>query len=295
MADSPNPRLLSPGGFTLKEIPVMSVTPPENYAILDVPAVTLRLFHPRPEFLAPGSPALGEELLIPVAPGVVIGARFYAAGPSAPTLLFFHGNGEIVADYEDLGPIYTKLGFNFLPVDYRGYGRSTGTPTVSAMMADGHVILAFAGEWLPKHGFTGSLVVMGRSLGSASALELAAGHPDQIHGLIIESGFAYAGPLLTLLGVNLQALGFTEDRGPRNLDKIKQWTKPLLVIHAEHDQIIPLAEGLELYEACPSRQKTLLKVAGAGHNDVLAAGFAAYMEAVSRLGQILGRKIAPED
>lgn len=55
---------------------------------------------------------------------------------NAPTLLFFHGNGEIVEDYDDIAQIYLKLGINFLPVDYRGYGRSTGSPTVTAMMRD---------------------------------------------------------------------------------------------------------------------------------------------------------------
>jgi pimeloyl-ACP methyl ester carboxylesterase len=264
----------------------MAATPSEMYARLDVPVVLQRLFHPRPESAAPTA---AEELLIPVAPGAAIGARFYAAGPAQPTLLFFHGNGEIVEDYEDLAPLYTQRGLNFLPADYRGYGRSTGVPTVSAMMADSHVILEFAGDWLSRRGFTGPVAVMGRSLGSAAALELAASHPDRVDGLIIESGFALAGPLLNLLGVDAAALGFVEAEGFRNVDKIRQWGKPLLVIHAEYDQIIPFSDGLMLYEACPSREKTLLRVAGAGHNDVLAVGLAAYLEAVTRLGRLISR------
>ena len=130
----------------------MAAAPPD-YSRLDVPEVLPRLFHPRPEYA--GSPTSARELLIPVAPGAAVGGRFYTAVPSSPTLLFFHGNGEIVADYEDLGPIYARLGLNFLPVDYRGYGRSTGTPTVAAMMADCHVILAFVRDWLREHHFTG--------------------------------------------------------------------------------------------------------------------------------------------
>jgi pimeloyl-ACP methyl ester carboxylesterase len=98
-------------------------------------------------------------------------------------------------------------------------------------------------------------------LGSASSLELASRHQDRLDGLIVESGFAYAGPLLELLGVNLLALGFVEEAGFRQIDKIRQWTKPLLIIHAEFDHIIPFAEGQALYEACPSAEKTLLKVA----------------------------------
>jgi fermentation-respiration switch protein FrsA (DUF1100 family) len=260
---------------------------PQNYAALDVPEVLLRLFHPRPELALYNPPTSGREMLIPVAPGVVIGARFYAAGATAPTLLFFHGNGEIVADYEELGPIYVQQGLNFFPVDYRGYGRSTGTPTVTAMMSDCQIIFAFAQEWLNQQGFSGPLVVMGRSLGSASALELASLHQDRLDGLIVESGFAYAGPLLKLLGVDVQALGFTEETGFRNVDKIRHWQKPLLIIHAEFDHIIPFAEGQALYEACQSPKKTFIKVAGANHNDILSVGFAVYLEAMARFGVLV--------
>jgi uncharacterized protein len=270
----------------------MAAAPAQDYAALDVPEVLLRLFHPRPELALFNPPTSARELLIPVAPGVAIDGRFYAAGATAPTLLFFHGNGEIVADYEDLGPIYTQQGLNFFPVDYRGYGRSTGTPTVTAMMRDCQVILAFAQDWLNQQGFSGPLLVMGRSLGSAPALELAFLHQERLDGLIVESGFAYAGPLLQLLGVDLQALGFAEEIGFRNIDKIKIWKKPLLVIHAEFDHIIPFAEGQALYEASQSPEKTLLKVAGANHNDILSVGFAVYLEAVTRLGALAKRQQA---
>ena len=270
----------------------MMAAPAPDYAALDVPEVLMRLFHPRPEAALFNPPTSAQEMLIPVDPGVAIGGRFYAAGATAPTLLFFHGNGEIVADYEELGPLYTRLGLNFCPVDYRGYGRSSGTPTVTAMMRDCHVIFDFAQDWLNAQGFSGPLVAMGRSLGSASALELAARHQDRLDGLIVESGFAYAAPLLKLLGVDVQALGFTEETGFRNVDKIRQWRKPLLIIHAEFDQIIPCAEGQALYEASPAPEKTFIKVAGANHNDILSVGFTAYLEGVARLGALVQRAAA---
>ena len=49
-----------------------------------------------------------------------IGARFHIAGKEAPNILFFHGNGEIVSDYDDLGPVYNRIGINFLPVTTAG-------------------------------------------------------------------------------------------------------------------------------------------------------------------------------
>jgi pimeloyl-ACP methyl ester carboxylesterase len=257
----------------------------DDYAALDVPEVLLRLFHPRPEPSGGRADPTARDLLIPVADKTAVGARFYPAAAAAPTILFFHGNGEIVADYDDLALVYRHQGINFLPVDYRGYGRSSGTPTVTGMMADSHQIFAFVREWLPEQRYTGSLIIMGRSLGSASALELAAAYPEQVAALIVESGFAFAGPLLQLLGVDLAAIGFQEKVGFRNVDKIRAYTGPTLIIHAEYDHIIPFSDGQTLYDAAGATDKTLLKIPGANHNDILMQGFAAYMAAIKELAE----------
>ncbi|MFA5112019.1 MAG: alpha/beta fold hydrolase [Desulfobaccales bacterium] len=260
-----------------------------NYSALDVPEVLQRLFYPRPEPGFSQVPASSRDLLIPVAEGVAVGARLHPAGAAAPTILFFHGNGEIVADYDELAPFYRRQGVNFLPVDYRGYGRSGGVPTVSAMMRDCHTILAFTRQWLPEQGYTGPLMVMGRSLGSAPALELAASYPEQIAALIVESGFAYAGPLLQLLGVNLAAIGFKEMAGFRNVDKIRAYPGPTLIIHVEDDHIIPARDGQALYDASAALDKTLLKIPHANHNDILLQGFTVYMAAVQALVERISR------
>ena len=260
-----------------------------DYSPLDVPEVLLRLFHPRPELSFAGARTEARDLLIPVADSVSVGARFYPAAATAPTILFFHGNGEIVADYDELAPFYGRQGVNFLPVDYRGYGRSTGDPTVSAMMRDCHAVFAFARQWLPEMGYQGPLMVMGRSLGSASALELAAAYPGEVAALILESGFAYAGPLLQLLGVNLAAIGFQEMAGFRQVDKIRAYGGPTLIIHAEHDHIIPLRDGQALYDASGAADKTLLTIPHANHNDILLQGFAAYMAAIQALAGKISR------
>lgn len=247
------------------------------------------LFHPRaesdPSFSSAGSTSTSgsTDVMIPVADDVVIGARFHMAQPAGANILFFHGNGEIVADYNELGGIYNQMGINFLPADYRGYGRSTGQPTVSAMMKDCHIILHYVCDWLQAKGYRGPVILMGRSLGSASALELAASHGRLIDGLIIESGFAYAGPLLRLLGIDAERLGFKEENGFRNLDKIAQFDKPSLIIHAEYDHIIPFTDGQALYDACPADIKTLLKIPGANHNDIFMRGPQKYLAAVKKL------------
>jgi len=241
------------------------------------------LFHPRRELETTGTRSHGIDIMIPVEKDEKIGARFHMAEKQSPNILFFHGNGEIVADYDDLGPLYNKLGINFLPVDYRGYGRSTGKPCVSAMMNDCHAVFDFVKTWLAKNKYSGPLIVMGRSLGSASAIEIAVSHKNKISGLILESGFAYAGPLLRILGIDPDAIGFKEETGFRNVDKIKTFNKSALIIHAEQDHIIPFSEGQALYNACSASDKTLLKIPGANHNDIFMRGLSEYMAAVKAL------------
>ena len=257
----------------------MADLPHFDYSALDRPDISQRVFHPRPEW-GQFATTRANDISIPVDDQIAIGARFHLVGKQAPNILFFHGNGEIVADYDDLAPVYNRMGINFLPVDYRGYGRSGGEPTVSAMMNDCHTIYHFTRKWLSDNGYTGPFVVMGRSLGSASALELASAYGDKIDGLIIESGFALAEPLLKLLGVDLHSLDFTESEGFRNLDKMEQFSKPVLIIHAEFDHIIPYSDALQFYKASPSPDKTLLKIPGANHNDIFSRGLVEYMSSV---------------
>jgi pimeloyl-ACP methyl ester carboxylesterase len=258
-----------------------------DYSHLDRPEILRFLFHPRGEYGTGGKPPGAMDVFVPVDADVMVGGRFHIAHEAAQNILFFHGNGEIVADYDEMGPLYNRMGLNFLAVDYRGYGRSTGEPTITAMMRDCHMIFEFSLKWLKDEGCTGPLIVMGRSLGSASALELASHYQNRMSGLVVESGFAYAGPLLKLLGINPEAIGFKEEEGFRNLEKIKAWNKPALIIHAEFDHIIPFSEGEALYHACPSSDKTLLKVPGANHNDILVLGFNDYMGAVKNLAGVV--------
>ncbi len=250
------------------------------YAGLDRPEILRAIFHPRPEPAGIDRRAQGQDHLIPVAREIAVGSRFHLSDRSGATILFFHGNGEIVADYDDLAPMYNQMGINFIVADYRGYGRSTGYPTISGMMADCHMVFDYVRNWLTKNDYQGPLVVMGRSLGSASALELAADPEKGIDGLIIESGFAYAAPLLRLLGVDVDRIEFNEEDGFGHVDKIAKFLGPTLVIHAEYDHIIPFSDGQALYDASRAPQKRLVQIEDANHNDIFFRGMAVYMRAI---------------
>jgi len=251
--------------------------------VFDRPEILRFLFYPRSEWQLPATGAASPLLAIPVDDAVTIRGRFHRSSMQAVNILFFHGNGEIASDYNELAHFYTNRGMNFIPVDYRGYGTSSGVPTVSSMMKDCHKIFAYLKNWLKENGYTGPFVVMGRSLGSACALELLRNHEQDIDGLIIESGFAHIEPLLALLGVNMASLGISEDRVFQNLEKIKDFHKPTLIIHAQYDHIIALAEGKALFEACPANDKKFLQISGANHNNIFMAGMNQYMQAIEWL------------
>ncbi|MBN1103730.1 MAG: alpha/beta hydrolase [Deltaproteobacteria bacterium] len=260
-----------------------------DYSVMDRPEVLHLLFHPRPEWGRSQHAEGMEEIHVPVEGEITLGTRFFISGLHAPNIVFFHGNGEIVADYDEVGELYRRVGINFIPVDYRGYGRSTGQPSVTAMMRDSHVLFHFFRQLLSEKGYDGAILIMGRSLGSASALELASTYPDSIDGIVIESGFARTGPLMALLGLPLERMGMTEEEGFRNWEKIRLFPKPTLIIHGEFDELIPLEEGRLLYEASGASEKRLLEIRGAGHNDIFLVGLQDYMEGVRNLVERVSR------
>jgi len=255
----------------------------DNYSVLDQPKVLRHLFHPRFENGYRTVQANREDIMIRVDEGLELSASFHFTHHDAPMLLFFHGNGEIVSDYDDFGKFYNDMGLNFFVVDYRGYGRSSGTPSVTSMMKDCHKVFDFVPVYMQKNKLTGPLCVMGRSLGSASAIELGAARADEFNCLIIESGFARISPLLKKLGVDPELIGFKEGQVLENVDKIEPFSKPCLVIHAEFDYIIPFSEGKALFDACGSSNKKLLEIKGANHNDIFFQGMTSYLEHIKAI------------
>ena len=255
----------------------------QNYSALDQPEVLRCLFHPRPESGYRRSDTGREDLMIPVGEGVAIAASCHHENTENPVVLFFHGNGEIVSDYDDLGRFYTDLGINLFVLDYRGYGSSTGSPTVTSMMTDCHLVLDYLLAYRTENQMKGPVCLMGRSLGSASAIELAAARSQDVSCLIIESGFAFSGPLLRVLGIDPDRIGYTENQGFENIDKIKRFLKPCLIIHAQYDHIIPFSDGRALYDSVGSKDKFFLEIKDADHNDLFFKGMSAYLDHIQKI------------
>ncbi len=247
---------------------------------LDRPEILQFIFYPRRDLFTGFTTPNVLSGSIPVDEGVSISYRFYFGNRKHPNILFFHGNGEIASDYAAIGSIFNQVGLNLFVADYRGYGSSSGTPTLSNMIKDAHLIFEGFKQALKEKEFSGSTFLMGRSLGSASAIELAYHYQTQLKGLIIESGFANIFNLFDYLGFPLESLGIEVPDTPSSLRLIRNIAVPTLVIHGEYDQIVPLAEGKFLYSNIAARDKRLLIIPGVDHNTIFLGGMEQYLKAL---------------
>lgn len=259
-----------------------------DVSALDRPEVLRYLFHPRKD-QTHSAPQGATDFFITVEEGVQLGVRFYPADPKEPLVLFFHGNGEIASDYDTIGPIYNGHSISFLVVDYRGYGQSSGVPTASSLLSDCHTVFREVCTWLESQGRSGLIIVMGRSLGSVPALEIASSYQNEIAGLIIDSGFARTVPLLNRLGVATDTLGISEADGFANFGKIRDIGKPTLIIHGQEDDIIPLEDADILLANSGTMRKQLMLAPGCGHNDILQRCGELYFQAISQFVEMAKR------
>ena len=265
---------------------ILALTTIINGEDMDMNILNSFLFHPRKSYQEMGE----KDMLIEVAKDVQVGIRCHLKSESFPTILFFHGNGEIVIDYDDIAQVYNQKNINFIIADFRGYGFSSGMPNAENTQSDAHVILDNVLTHLKKLNFDGPLFLMGRSLGSASVLELSKRHPQDFIGLIIESGFADEEPLFTLIGTTGKQAGFSKEDGFLNGEKMKKYEGPLLVIHAEEDHIVPFSQGELLHDNCPSKSKTLIPIPNANHNNILGVSFKMYFDEIEKfVGFVSGR------
>ena len=252
----------------------------DEFTVLDRPEILRFIFYPRRDFSSePRVPNVVTHF-ITVDEEVSISCRFYFNNDKAPNVLFFHGNGEIASDYDDIASLFTGMGINFFVADYRGYGLSGGKPTFSDMIKDAHSIFKGWGQMLSEKGYSGNLFVMGRSLGSAPAIELAYSYQDQIKGLIVESGFADVIRLLAYIGLPVEALGLDRVKASLNLERIQYISIPTLIIHGEYDNLIPVQDGEDLYRSSGAEDKRLLIIPKATHNDIFLVGMDEYLQAI---------------
>ncbi len=248
--------------------------------MMDHPEILGKLLSPR-RAAAPDRPGATNHR-VTVADGIGVVCRFFRARADGPNILFFHGNSETAADYDAIAPHYGECGLNLFVAEYRGYGMSDGEPTCSALLADAHPVFLRFASLVREAECTGPLFVMGRSLGSAPAIEVACRHQERLNGLIVASGFASARKQLERLGAAHLFPDLRDPVGFGNDLKIRSVRIPTLILHGEADKVIPVEEGRELYSLSGARDKTALFVPQAGHNSLMKRALNRCMECIGR-------------
>ena len=248
------------------------------------------IFIPRKENITPLPESCIDQEISVSGKATLLGCRFHFTDKSNPVILFFHGNGETVADYDQVAAHYTQAGLNIFIATYRGYGWSTGEPTVTVLFDDAEVIYAHLREYMKNNDFTGPLFIMGRSLGSVSALDLAFRTPDGFKALILDSAFGDTIPVFKALGLGAGLETINENNCFRNLEKIRKIQIPTMIYHGARDQFIPVATAEKLQVESGAKTKQFHVIPGADHNSLVAYGGALYFETIRKfIDTLLGK------
>lgn len=238
---------------------------------LQVPAVlaTIMLFRcsslyyypDQVEYSKPEEYGPFESLSIDVEGASLDGWYFPSAkSPTRAVVLQFHGNAQNISSHAALGVWLTQFGYDFMTYDYRGFGKSEGSPDPKRNYEDALIVLKMADDRAREKGVP--LIILGQSLGGAIALRALADFDQSNVGLIIaDSTFASydsmvrnairntVGSWLTFL-----AFFFDDEYSPiHTLDQVSRL--PLLVIHSRFDPVVPFSEGRSIYENWQGRKE----------------------------------------
>jgi uncharacterized protein len=204
---------------------------------------------------------------------------WFVPGRRDLTWVWFHGNaGNISHRLENIALIRERLGVHVFIFDYRGYGQSAGQPSEQGLYRDAEAALAYV-RTLPEVD-PARLVLFGRSLGASVAVEMAAREPPR--GLILESPFTSVAAMARVAFPFLPLGPLIRTRYD-SLARIGQVRAPLLVLHSPTDEVVPYAQGQELFAAAPEPKWFHAIGGGAGHNDSYLVGGDPYWQALADL------------
>ncbi|MBL1078019.1 alpha/beta hydrolase [Nocardia sp. 2] len=204
-----------------------------------------------------------EDLRLPTGDGETVNAWFVrAVGNPVGHLLFAHGNAGNIGDRSPVLAMLAAVGFDVLIFDYRGYGRSTGRPSERGTYLDARAARA---ALLAQEGVEAERVVyLGKSLGGGVMLELATVYPPA--ALVLMSTFTGLKDAARAVYPFLPKV-FVPGAYP-SLRRIPELRCPVLIMHGDSDELLPVRMGRALFEAAPE-PKELVIYPGGGHNDLI--------------------------
>ena len=229
-----------------------------------------------------------EEVEATAEDGVRIHGWWIPASAGRATVLFCHGNAGNISHRLESIAVFRRLGMNVLIFDYRGYGRSEGSPDERGTYRDAEAAYRYLREDLGIR--AERIVIFGRSLGGAVAIELArsinaeASSP-QAAGLIAEATFTSAVEMGKLIYPFLP-VGLLVRNKYDSISKVGRLGLPILFIHSPEDDLVPYEHGLALFRAA-AEPKEFLRITG-GHGDGFLAAGPAYEEGLDSFLRKIG-------
>lgn len=202
-----------------------------------------------------------QDCFFASADGTKLHAWYCPVDSPQAVVLYFHGNaGNLSGRAALLRRLQNQHRCSVMIFDYRGYGRSAGKATAEGAIQDG---IAARKELAKLAKVTEeNIVLMGRSLGGAIAIQLAAEKPPR--GLVVESSFS---SLKAIANQHFPKLAWLVPKGKLNsIETIAAIDVPILMSHGDRDHVIPFSMGRALYKAA-QEPKQFVTIGGAGHND----------------------------
>jgi len=212
-----------------------------------------------------------EDVTLTTTDNVTVHGWFVPATAARWTILFLHGNAGNISHRLDKLKLFHDLGANVFALDYRGYGRSAGTPNEAGTYRDAAAALAYLNTRAPRP------ILYGESLGTAIAVETALHHP--VAGVILEAPFASVADVGQKMFPFLPVRLIVRNRYD-TLRKISQVNAPLLILHSRDDEMFASHHAERLFAAARD-PKELVELRG-GHNDFVFASADTYRAALEK-------------
>ncbi len=208
-----------------------------------------------------------QDLYFTTADNARLNGWFIPHPQARATMVWFHGNAGNIGDrVGNIKLLHDKCAISIFIFDYRGYGRSPGSPSETSAYLDGAAAMEYVQRQLKVE--SRDLVIFGRSLGAAVAVEMASRYPSR--AVILESPFTSIGDMARVI-LPWLPIGPLLSAKFDNLAKVGKLSAPLLVLHGERDEIIPFAQGQQVF-AAGREPKAFYPIKGAGHNDTFIVG-----------------------
>lgn len=207
-----------------------------------------------------------EDAWFAAADGTSLHGWFAAAEKPRAVVLYCHGNAGNIASRRPILELYRdRLGVSILVFDYRGYGRSEGTPSEAGILQDARAARKWLAEKAGIH--EREIVVVGNSLGGGVAVDLAA--TDGARGLILENTFTSM-PDVAAAHFRWLPVRWMMQTQFNSASKIGNFHGPLLQTHGDADEVVPYELGKQLFAAA-NQPKELVVIPGGRHTEWPAA------------------------